>query len=69
MADWFETKCPQCGILRHFSKWEVGYQEFGNLECEDCGCIYNDRSKSIVKRGDIKNVRKKENEIRYRTKS
>ena len=48
MATYYNTKCPNCGVERLFSKWEPGYQEFGNLTCDECGCTYNDRSGQIV---------------------
>ena len=48
MGDGFPTKCPNCGTERFFSKWESGYQEYGTLECEECGCIYNESSKCIA---------------------
>jgi len=51
MASYYDTQCPHCGKKFTFCKWDDWYRKTGQLQCDNCGCVFVDDSKYILKDG------------------
>lgn len=56
MMPYITTTCPNCEKDFEFSKWDPGFQEFGNVECPHCSAEFNEKSKTIIEADEYREI-------------